>query len=86
MWHACRPETRIAVVAHAGFIRHTLSAFAPELPPANQAELTREFLNCEMRTVVLSDTGIHAPEDPTAFLGGRQCLDGVTVAAHSSAV
>ena len=47
-----RPEQRIAVVSHAGFIRHTLSAFAGSLPPQPAEALEREFLNCELRTVV----------------------------------
>lgn len=80
---ACRPETRIAVVAHAGFIRHTLSAFAHDLQPASHGDLTREFQNCEMRTMVLSDTGIPAPKDSTAFPGGRDWQNGVALAAQS---
>ena len=50
--HFCRPEQRIAVVSHAGFIRHTLSAFAGGLSGAAAAAMEREFLNCELRTVV----------------------------------
>lgn len=50
--HLRRPEQRIAVVSHAGFIRHTLSAFAGGLPGAAAQALQREFSNCEMRTVV----------------------------------
>jgi len=49
-----RPEQRIAVVSHAGFIRHTLSAFARGLSGAAAEALEREFLNCELRTVVRS--------------------------------
>ena len=48
----CRPEQRIAVVSHAGFIRHTLSAFAGGLPTSAAEALQREFSNCELRTVV----------------------------------
>ncbi len=60
------------MVSHAGFIRHTLSAFAAGMPePARQA-LTREFANCEMRSVVLSDTSsAPAQPDPLHFPGGR---------------
>ena len=78
-----RPESRIAVVAHAGFIRHTLTAFADTLPAGRQEDLTEEFQNCEMRTVVLSDTGIPAPKDATRFPGGRQWQDSLAVAAQS---
>ena len=39
-------------MSHAGFIRHTLSAFAGGLSGAAAEALEREFLNCELRTVV----------------------------------
>ena len=70
--HACRPESRIAVVAHAGIIRHTLAAFAEGLPAAVQPDLTYEFNNCEMRSMVLSDTTVRPPPDKTRFPGGRE--------------
>ena len=69
---ACRPESRIAVVAHAGIIRHTLSAFASGLPAGVQPDLTHEFANCEMRSMVLSDTAVTPPRDTTRFPGGRE--------------
>ena len=59
-------------MAHAGIIRHTLSAFAQGLPPAASADLTWEFANCEMRSMVLSDTSIMPPADKTRFPGGHQ--------------
>ena len=59
------------MVAHAGIIQHTLSAFADDLPRQAAQDLTREFQNCEMRTVVLSDTSIAAKPDPLHFPGGR---------------
>ena len=67
-----RPESRIAVVAHAGIIRHTLSAFAKGLPRAAASDLTQEFNNCEMRSVVLSDASVAPPPDKTRFPGGHQ--------------
>ena len=70
--HACRPESRIAVVAHAGIIRHTLAAFAEGLPAAVQPDLTYEFNNCEMRSMVLSDTTVRPLPDKTRFPGGRE--------------
>ncbi|BDA46810.1 Phosphoglycerate mutase-like protein [Coccomyxa sp. Obi] len=85
-WLMTRPESRIAVVAHAGFIRHTLTAFADTLPAGSQEVLTKEFQNCEMRTVVLSDTSIPAPKDSTQFPGGRQWQDGPALAAQSGAI
>jgi broad specificity phosphatase PhoE len=78
-----RPERHIAVVSHAGFIRHTLSAFASELPEDAQEELTREFRNCEMRSVVVSDTGIAAPKDEAYFPGGQLWQIGSTLSAHT---
>ena len=68
----CRPESRIAVVAHAGIIRHTLSAFAKGLPRAAASDLTQEFNNCEMRSIVLSDATVAPPSDKTRFPGGHQ--------------
>ena len=68
----CRPESRIAVVAHAGIIRHTLSAFAKGLPRAAASDLTQEFNNCEMRSVVLSDASAAPPLDKARFPGGHQ--------------
>ena len=67
-----RPESRIAVVAHAGIIRHTLSAFAKGLPRAAASDLTQEFNNCEMRSVVLSDASVAPPPDKSRFPGGHQ--------------
>ena len=60
------------MVAHAGIIRHTLSVFATGLPAALQQDLTEEFNNCEMRSVVLSDTAAAPAPDNTRFPGGRQ--------------
>ena len=67
----CRPESRIAVVAHAGIIRHTLSAFAWGLPRAAASDLTQEFSNCEMRSVVLRDASVAPQPDKTRFPGGN---------------
>ena len=82
----CRPESRIAVVSHCGWLFHTLSAFshaeAPvRSPPINRAppgahtrssELDVDFQNCEMRTMVLTDPR-SGPDrgDPTWFQGGH---------------
>ena len=52
-WTCCgRPEERIAVVSHAGFLRHTLEQFAG--PGMADPLLLREFQNCEMRCLVLA--------------------------------
>ncbi|DBA66794.1 TPA: hypothetical protein ACH3X2_001936 [Trebouxia sp. C0005] len=84
-WLMTRPESRIAVVSHCGWLFHTLSAFshaeAPvRSPPINAAppgtharssELDVDFQNCEMRTMVLTDPR-SGPDrgDPTWFQGG----------------
>jgi hypothetical protein len=71
-WGIYRPETRIAVVSHAGFIKHTLAAFARDYAsPVMRDSLAREFLNCELRTVILADVAGAAPlRDNTHFPGG----------------
>lgn len=48
-----------------------------------QGELDREFLNCEMRCVVLSDTSIAPPKDAAYFPGGHKWQDGIATAAQS---
>ncbi|KAK9810253.1 hypothetical protein WJX72_007356 [[Myrmecia] bisecta] len=71
-WLMTRPEERIAVVSHCGWLRHTLGTFGETLPDAAGISLTRDFNNCEMRVVVLTDT--HSPppaKDATWFPGGR---------------
>ncbi|KAL0044729.1 hypothetical protein WJX82_007205 [Trebouxia sp. C0006] len=87
-WLMTRPESRIAVVSHCGWLFHTLSAFshaeAPvRSPPINRAppgahtrssELDVDFQNCEMRTMVLTDPR-SGPDrgDPTWFQGHPFC-------------
>lgn len=84
-----RPEARIAVVAHAGFIRHTLSAFTAGLPERAAGDLRRDFANCEMRTLVLTDTsGEVAPvlDDPLAFPGGYAWKEGAAAGNGGRAI
>ena len=53
LWGALRrPESRIAVVSHCGFIFLTLSAFGHECAHNVQEEMHRGFDNCEMRSMV----------------------------------
>ena len=47
-----RPESRIAVVSHCGFIFLMLSAFGHECAHSVQEEMHRGFDNCEMRSMV----------------------------------
>ena len=68
------------MVAHAGFIRHTLSAFTAGLPARAAGDLRRDFANCEMRTLVLTDASGRAAlvlDDPLRFPGGRAWKESV---------
>ena len=53
-----RPESRIAVVSHCGFIFLTLSAFGHECAHSVQEEMHRGFDNCEMRSMVRGGRGL----------------------------
>lgn len=70
----CRPEQRIAVVTHCGFLFYLLSSFGHEcsLPVANS--LHKTFDNCEMRSFVITDAAGPPRPDPTCFGGGRSWL------------
>ena len=86
VWLACRPESRVAVVSHCGWLFHTLSAFSHDNAPtkspplaaaapgmhARSSELDVDFQNCEMRTMVLTDPR-SGPDrgDPAWFPGGQ---------------
>ena len=74
-----RPEQRIAVVSHAGFIRHTLSVFAGGLPAAAAGALEREFSNCELRTVVSAPPRL-ALRCKRAAVSGLPCSTGAAPA------
>ncbi len=71
---ARRPESRIAVVSHCGFIFLTLSAFGHECAHGVQEEMHRGFDNCELRTMVITDAAGGGRFNPTWFPGGRECL------------
>ncbi|KAK9863081.1 hypothetical protein WJX84_008016 [Apatococcus fuscideae] len=70
-----RPEQRIAVVSHCGFLRHTLRTYASEFGTHAQDELLRDFNNCEMRSMVLSDFEGSTLHDSTWFEGGKDCCN-----------
>ncbi|CAK0760575.1 hypothetical protein CVIRNUC_002782 [Coccomyxa viridis] len=73
-WIMARPESRIAVVTHCGFIFLTLSAFGHECALSVQEEMHRGFDNCEMRTMVITDAAGGGRFNNTWFPGGRECL------------
>ena len=72
----CRPEQRIAVVSHCGFLMHTLCQYAESFGLQAQEELLREFNNCELRSMILSDFEGSTLHDSTWFQGGKDYHEG----------
>ena len=54
-WLLQRPEQHIAVVTHSSFLYHMLRNFGTDSSEHVQEELHKWFLNCELRSIVLSD-------------------------------
>ncbi|KAK9830223.1 hypothetical protein WJX72_010435 [[Myrmecia] bisecta] len=72
-WLMQRPEARIAVVTHSSFLYYMMSQFGHAGAPLVKGELHRWYENCEMRTVVLSDSGGGGGNlDDLWFPGGHQ--------------
>ncbi|KAI3958574.1 hypothetical protein MKW92_046597 [Papaver armeniacum] len=57
-WLWTRKEKEIAVVAHSAFLLQTLSAFEDDCHPIVQKEIRNRFANCDLRSVVIVDTGV----------------------------
>ena len=73
---ACRPEQRIAVVSHCGCLSHSLKPFASQFGIHGQDELLRDFNNCEMRSMVMSDFEGSSMHDSHWFEGGKDYKKG----------
>eukprot|EP01023_Acetabularia_acetabulum_P040833 TRINITY_DN3964_c0_g3_i1.p2 TRINITY_DN3964_c0_g3~~TRINITY_DN3964_c0_g3_i1.p2 ORF type:complete len:336 (+),score=55.22 TRINITY_DN3964_c0_g3_i1:53-1060(+) len=61
-----RPEKRIAVVSHAGFLRNCLGLFGKTFDETIQQEMHGSVNNCEMRTMVLAAHGPQIVDSPAA--------------------
>ena len=72
----CRPEQRIAVVSHCGFLMHALCQYAESFELQAKEELLREFNNCELRSMILSDFEGSTLHDSTWFQGGKDHCKG----------
>ncbi|XP_078179964.1 phosphoglycerate mutase-like protein isoform X3 [Carex rostrata] len=54
-WLWTREEKEIAIVSHSGFLYQMLSNFGKDCHPVIQEEITKQFANCELRSMVLVD-------------------------------
>ncbi|KAJ9175777.1 hypothetical protein P3X46_014294 [Hevea brasiliensis] len=54
-WLKTRQETEIAVVTHHRFLQYTLNALANDFHPSVRSEMCKEFVNCELRSMVMVD-------------------------------
>eukprot|EP01025_Chloroclados_australasicus_P039930 TRINITY_DN4159_c0_g1_i1.p1 TRINITY_DN4159_c0_g1~~TRINITY_DN4159_c0_g1_i1.p1 ORF type:complete len:296 (+),score=36.99 TRINITY_DN4159_c0_g1_i1:90-977(+) len=59
-----RPEKRIAVVSHAGFLRNCLRQFGLDFDERIKEGMHGSLNNCEMRTMVLACQGSQALDHP----------------------
>ena len=63
-------------MTHCAFLRHNLRPYASEFGIHAQDELLRDFNNCEMRSMVLSDFEGSTMHDSTWFQGGKDYKEG----------
>lgn len=76
MSFSCSSETNIAVSSHCGLLFYMLASFGHECGESVQNYLHKGFDNCELRSIILSDTSGMSRPNPTWFPGGRMCLNG----------
>lgn len=75
-WLMSCSETNIAVSSHCGLLFYMLASFGHECGESVQNYLHKGFDNCELRSIILSDTSGMSRPNPTWFPGGRMCLNG----------
>ncbi|CAI0548433.1 unnamed protein product [Linum tenue] len=51
-WLWTRPEKEIAIVCHDRFLQYTLEALTTDCQPSLRAEVSTQFKNCELRSLI----------------------------------
>ncbi|GMI90625.1 hypothetical protein like AT1G58280 [Hibiscus trionum] len=64
-WLFSRKEKEIAIVTHRGFLYNSLAAFGGDCHPSLKTELCKQFLNCELRSVVIVDKSMMGSDPAT---------------------
>ena len=62
------------MVSHCMLLAFMLSSYGHQCSLEAQTDLRRTFENCELRSIVLSDTAGRSRPQPLSFRGGRACL------------
>ncbi|KAK8552101.1 hypothetical protein V6N13_120526 [Hibiscus sabdariffa] len=70
-WLWTRKEKEIAVVTHSGLLYHTLSAFDHDCHPSVTTEISKRFVNCELRSIVLVDRSMMGSDPITTNYPGN---------------
>jgi broad specificity phosphatase PhoE len=63
-WLSTRKEKEIAVVTHSGFLYQTLNSFGNDCDPSVKNEISKKFVNCELRSFVLVDKCMSSSDPP----------------------
>ncbi|XP_010511105.1 PREDICTED: phosphoglycerate mutase-like protein 2 [Camelina sativa] len=70
-WLSTRKEKEIAVVTHSGFLYQTLNSFGNDCDPAVKNEISTQFANCELRSIVLVDKCMNSSNPPVTNYPGK---------------
>ncbi|KAL4332415.1 hypothetical protein GQ457_07G024410 [Hibiscus cannabinus] len=70
-WLCTRKEKEIAVVTHSGLLYHTLSALDHDCHPSVTTEISKRFVNCELRSIVLVDRSMMGSDPITTNYPGN---------------